>query len=72
LIEERSGLTSSDYFKKLSAFIKKNVTQTTINEDLNTLLPDKKFQQIRKVLIPETLALIEREQKKDDINWGNN
>lgn len=65
VIEERTGLSTSDYFKKLSAFIKKHVTQTTINEDLNTLLPYKKFQQIRKVLIPETLALLEREQQRD-------
>jgi predicted nucleotidyltransferase component of viral defense system len=62
VIEERTGLVASDYFKKLSDFIKKHVTQTVINEDLNTLLPYKKFQQIRKVLIPETLALLEREQ----------
>jgi hypothetical protein len=40
------------------------VTQTIINEELNTLLPYKKFQQIRKVLIPETLALLEREQER--------
>lgn len=59
VIRERTELTPRDYFKKLSEFIKKNVTQTTINEDLNTLLPYKKYQQIRKVLIPETLAFLE-------------
>jgi predicted nucleotidyltransferase component of viral defense system len=62
VIRERTGLEPQDYFGKLSEFIKKNVTQTTINEDLNTLLPYKKYQQIRKVLIPETLALLESEQ----------
>jgi predicted nucleotidyltransferase component of viral defense system len=64
VIEERTGLTASDYFIKLVDFIKKHVTQTIINEDLNTLLPPKKFQQIRKVLVPETLALLEREQQR--------
>lgn len=62
VIRERAGLELQDYFKRLSEFIKKNVTQTTINEDLNTLLPYEKYKQIRKVLIPETLAWLEREQ----------
>ena len=61
VIQERTGLEPKEYFKKLSDFIRKNVTQTIINEDLNTLLPYKQFQQIRKVLIPETLAILERE-----------
>jgi predicted nucleotidyltransferase component of viral defense system len=64
VIEERTGLTAPDYFIKLVEFIQKHVSQTIINEDLNTLLPPKKFQQIRKVLIPETLALLEREQQR--------
>lgn len=62
VIREWTGLEPQDYFKRLSVFIKKNVTQTTINEDLNTLLPYEKYKQIRKVLIPETLALLESEQ----------
>jgi hypothetical protein len=36
-------------------------------KNLNTLFPDKKYQQIQKVLIPETLALLEREQEKTDL-----
>jgi predicted nucleotidyltransferase component of viral defense system len=68
VIEERTGLTVRDYLKELSSFVKTHVTQIIINEDLNPLLPDKKFQQIRKVLIPETLALLEREQIKTDPN----
>ncbi len=60
VILERTGLKTKEYFNKLSDFIKKHVTQTIINEDLNTLLPYKQFQQIRKVLIPETLALLEK------------
>ena len=62
IIRERTGHEPQDYFKRLSEFIKKNVTQTIINEDLNTLLPFEKYQQIRKVIIPETLALLEGEQ----------
>ncbi len=61
VIQERTDLDYKEYLKKLSEFIKKHVTQTIINEDLNPLLPDKQFQRIRKVLIPETLALIEKE-----------
>jgi hypothetical protein len=65
VIKERTGLDARDYIKKLSDFIKKLVTQTTINEDLNTILPYKRFQQIRKILIPETLSFLAREQEKD-------
>jgi len=64
IIQERTGLEPGDYLGKLSEFIREHVTQTIINEDLNTLLPEKRFQQIRKILIPETLSLLEREQKK--------
>jgi predicted nucleotidyltransferase component of viral defense system len=60
VIKERTGLEPAEYFAQLVKFIKKHVTQATINEDLNTLLPLEHFQQIRKVLIPETLALLER------------
>lgn len=61
VIQERTGLELKEYFSGLSDFIRKHVTQTIINEDLNALLPYKQFQQIRKVLIPETLAFLERE-----------
>lgn len=64
IIQERTGLTPGGYLKNLANFIKKHVTQTIINEDLNTLLPNKQFQQVRKVLIPETLAWLERELAK--------
>ena len=64
VIEERTGLTTKEYLAELIAFIREHVTQTIINEDLNTLLPYKKFQQIRKILIPETLTLIKTEHDK--------
>jgi len=64
VIQERTGLKPKDYLEKLEGFIRKHVTQTIINEDLNTLLPPIRFQQIRKILIPETLSLLTREQER--------
>jgi len=65
VIQERTGLVPNEYFGKLSDFIKKHVTLTIINEDLNTILPYKQFKQIRKVLIPETLSLLAKELGKN-------
>jgi hypothetical protein len=64
VIQERTGLKPKIYFAELADFMRKHVTQTIINEDLNTLLPLDRFQQIRKILIPETVSLIIREQEK--------
>jgi hypothetical protein len=64
VIKERTGFEPREYFGKLSSFIKQHATETIINEDLNTLLPHKQFQQMRKVLIPETVAFLERELAK--------
>ena len=61
IIQERTGQEARAYLKKLIGFIKKYVTQTIVNEDLNSLLPADKFRQIRKVLIPETLSFLTRE-----------
>jgi predicted nucleotidyltransferase component of viral defense system len=61
VILERTGLTAKEYLERLVVFIKEQVTQTAINQDLNTLLPLKQFQQIRKILIPETISLLTRE-----------
>ena len=63
VIQERTGLDPKEYITNLIAFITKHVTQTVINEDLNTLLSGDQFQQIRKVLIPETIAFLDNEQK---------
>lgn len=62
VIRERTGLEPKEYLRKLADFIKMHVTQTIINEDLNTLLPYPQFQRIRKVLIAETLALLEKRE----------
>jgi hypothetical protein len=64
VIQERTGLVPRQYFAELIAFIKKHVTLTIVNEDLNSLLPIKQFQQVRKILIPETLSLLEGEVNK--------
>ncbi len=58
VIKERTGLTPSKYLEKLAKLIKKEVTETTLNEDLNVLLPLEKFQKIRKGLKQEVLAII--------------
>jgi hypothetical protein len=64
VIQERTGLTPHDYLGRLIDFIKEHVTQTIINEDLNSLLPNKQFQQVRKILLPETLSLLAKEQAR--------
>ena len=64
VIRERTGLAPLDYMSRLIDFINKHVTQTIINEDLNSLMPNQQFQRIRKILIPETLSLLVREQKR--------
>ncbi len=61
VIQERTGLEPAEYFARLLEFIKTHVNQTLINEDLNSLLPNRQFQKIRKILIPETLALLSGE-----------
>lgn len=58
IIEERMKMDLESFIKRLIDFIERHVTETTINEDLNTLLPEEKFQKIRKVLKPETLVLL--------------
>jgi predicted nucleotidyltransferase component of viral defense system len=64
VIQERTGLEPREYFGRLIDFIKENVNQTTINEDLNSLLPNTQFQKVRKILIPETLSLLAHERNK--------
>jgi predicted nucleotidyltransferase component of viral defense system len=64
VILERTGVSPRDYFGILIEFIKKHVTQTIINQDLNSLLPNNQFQQIRKILIPETLSILAGERDR--------
>lgn len=61
IIEERTGKTAREYLGELTGFIEKHVTQTSINQDLNTLLPAAAFARIRKILKEETLMLLRQE-----------
>ena len=47
VIQERTGLPPKEYFGEVIDFIKEHVNQTTVNEDLSSLLPNHQFQRIR-------------------------
>lgn len=64
VIRERTGLAPDEFFGQLMEFIKSQINEKIINEDLNSLLPNRQYQKIRKILIPETLSLLERELRK--------
>ena len=61
IIRERTSKPAGRYFESLIEFIGERVDQTTINEDLNMLLPLKRFASIRKTLKIETLNLLRGE-----------
>ena len=61
VIIERTGDSPKDYFISLQVFIREHITQRMVDEDLNSLLPNQKFQSVRKLLIPETLSLLKSE-----------
>ena len=61
IIKERTALSPKTYFKKLIQHIEDHYTLTIIQQDLNMLLPSKKFQQIYKILKQETLNLLQDE-----------
>jgi len=58
IIKERTGMEVEEYIKKLIIFIEKEVTEDTINQDLNILLPTEKFNKIRKTLKQDTLLYL--------------
>lgn len=65
VIRERTKLEPVDYLRTLRTFIMTRMSQTLINEDLNSLLPDRHFQLIRKILLPETISILEAEISKN-------
>lgn len=69
IIRERRGVEVGEYLEQLTEFVEKHITQTVINQDLNTILPPEKFNQIRKVLKSETLTLLHDELKR--VNFGS-
>lgn len=66
VIEERAGQSVANYLQRLVKFIRNYVTQTLVDQDLNTLLPATKFAKIRKTLVAETLVFLEN----DLLNYG--
>ncbi|MBI2465482.1 nucleotidyl transferase AbiEii/AbiGii toxin family protein [Candidatus Shapirobacteria bacterium] len=63
IIVERTNLSPQRYFKYLIDFIKSKITQTLIDQDLNTLLSPESFNKIRKILKPEVLLLLQNQEK---------
>ncbi|MBP9817383.1 nucleotidyl transferase AbiEii/AbiGii toxin family protein [Candidatus Shapirobacteria bacterium] len=61
IIIERTSLSPKKYFEKLIKFINSKITQTLIDQDLNTLLPTDKFKTIRRHLKSETIMFLQNE-----------
>jgi len=64
VIIERRKNNLPNFFEALIDFIQKNITEKIISQDLNFLLPPQKFQQIRKLLKPETVMFLKEELKR--------
>ena len=64
VIEERRKMTVEEFLKQLIVFMEKHVTETIINQDLNTLLESGQFQKIRKILKRETLMFLKDELRE--------
>ena len=64
ILERRNITDIKIFFKELIDFIDRNITEKIITQDLNMLLPYKKFSMIRKVLKSETIMLLSDEMKR--------
>ena len=64
VITQATKLSMENFFKELIDFMEKKVTDEFIDQDLNMLLPNVKFQAIRKTLKQETLALLRGELER--------
>lgn len=67
IITERWKKNPVDFFVELQAFLQKHLTQTIIDQDLNTLLLNDIFRSIRLSLKQEIISLLEIEKKR----WEN-
>lgn len=64
VIQERTGKNTKDFLLDLKIFIEKEITQRIIDQDINTLLPNDKFQLLRKNIKQEVLLYINLELEK--------
>jgi len=64
VIIERRNQNVHDFFDRLINFIDKRITMKVIDQDLNPLLPIKKYRKIRKNLKNETILLLKIERDK--------
>ncbi len=62
VIAERRKTDSRVYIRELTLFLEKHLTQTLIDQDINTLLPSEKFRRIRKFLKQEVLMFLKNEE----------
>lgn len=64
VIIERTKMPVKEYLSYLRNFINEKITQTLIDQDLNTLLPLETYSKIRKTLKEETLMFLDNEIAK--------
>jgi hypothetical protein len=64
IIRERTGMKTKDFLANLINFVEGKITETVIDQDINTLLPTEKFRQIRKILKMETLRFLKEERER--------
>lgn len=58
IVEERSGISYSEYLTKLLYFIQNNLTSQALYQDLNTLLPSHNFKHAVDQIIPDLTLLL--------------
>lgn len=64
VIEERTKMPAKKYIEELIKFIPNKVNLTEINEDLNLLLPNHSFQDVRKLLILQVVSMLKDELQR--------
>ncbi len=64
VVMERTGKSVQEVLQQSIQLIEEHLTQTIIDQDLNTLLPPDTFKRMRKILKQETLMLLRDELKR--------